>query len=91
MKKYKKCVIILDNTTERIRKMVIRDWRGRWQEVWLAMTIKKKLSLFAGLAFGIILLSLLFDIWVVDFSANDFGVILDENARCSELDRKSVV
>lgn len=48
---------------------------------WLALTINKKIGFFIGIVFLIIFLSVLFDGWVVNFSLNDFKVILDDNAR----------
>lgn len=60
------------------------DWRQKLKKTWLSLTIKKKNWFFTGVVFFIVFLSILFDIWVVDFSANDFQVILEDNARNSE-------
>lgn len=57
------------------------DWKQKCQTTWLSLTIKKKNWFFTGIVFCIVFLSILFDIWVVSFSVNDFQVILEDNAR----------
>jgi len=52
---------------------------------WQALTIKKKIAAFTGMVFLIISLSVMFDIWVVQFSLIDFNGILQDNAKSSEL------
>lgn len=52
---------------------------------WQSLTITKKIATFTGTVFLIILLSVIFDIWVVRFSLFDFNGILQDNAKTSEL------
>ncbi|PHV69796.1 two-component sensor histidine kinase [Sporanaerobium hydrogeniformans] len=61
-----------------------KTWRYKWHDTWLSLTIKKKISFFTGVVFLIILLSVMFDVWVVNFSLNDFRVILEDNARSND-------
>ncbi len=60
------------------------NWTQRWNNVWLSLTIKKKISFFTGVVFLIIFLSILFDIWIVNFSLNDFQRILENNAKSND-------
>jgi sensor histidine kinase YesM len=53
-------------------------------DIWLSLTIKKKIVTFTGVVFFIIFLSVMFDIWVVNFSINDFRIIMEENAKSSD-------
>lgn len=55
------------------------------REAWQSFTIKEKIGIFTGVEFLIILLSILFDIWVLKFSLIDFNGILQSNAVSSEL------
>lgn len=59
--------------------------RERIKATWQALTIKKKIAAFTGMVFLIILLSVMFDVWVVKFSLIDFNGILQDNAKSSEL------
>lgn len=57
------------------------DGKQKWKTIWLSLTIKKKIQFFIGTVFCIVFLSILFNIWVVSFSVNDFQVILEDNAK----------
>lgn len=59
-------------------KKRIKKW---WQE----LTIQKKIAVFTGMVCVAILLSVVFNVWVVRFSLTDFNGILQDNAKCSEL------
>ena len=59
-------------------KKRIKKW---WQE----LTIQKKIAVFTGMVCVTILLSVVFNVWVVRFSLTDFNGILQDNAKCSEL------
>lgn len=59
--------------------------REKIRQTWQSLTIKKKIATFTGMVFLIILLSVIFDIWVVKFSLIDFNAILQDNAKSSEL------
>ncbi|MCI5873166.1 MAG: histidine kinase [Clostridiales bacterium] len=59
--------------------------REKIKATWQALTIKKKIAAFTGMVFLIISLSVMFDIWVVEFSLIDFNGILQDNAKSSEL------
>ncbi|MEG0353202.1 MAG: histidine kinase [Cellulosilyticaceae bacterium] len=60
-------------------------YKEKLQHVWLALTLKKKIYFFSGIVFFIVFLSIMFEIWVVNFSVNDFRIILQDNARNIEL------
>ena len=64
--------------------MKLIDWKQKWKDKWLLLTIKKKLRFVVAMVFLIMFLSFLFNVWVVNFSINDFGMILEDNARNSE-------
>lgn len=59
--------------------------REKMKATWQALTIKKKIAAFTGIVFLTISLSVIFDIWVVEFSLIDFNGILQDNAKSSEL------
>lgn len=52
---------------------------------WISLSIKRKIEVFTGVVFLIISISIMFDIWVVNFSLNDFRNILDDNVKSSDL------
>ncbi len=52
---------------------------------WQELTIQKKIAVFTGMVCLTILLSVVFNVWVVRFSLVDFNGILQDNAKCSEL------
>lgn len=54
------------------------------QGIWQSLTIRKKIWVLAGVVFFIIFLSVIFDLWVVKFSLDDFQAILEDNARSSD-------
>lgn len=64
--------------------MRVNDCRKKFHDKWISLSIRKKIEAFTGLVFLIILLSVMFDIWVVKFSLKDFRVILDENSKSSD-------
>lgn len=59
--------------------------REKIRQTWQSLTIKKKIATFTGTVFLIIMLSVIFDVWVVKFSLVDFNAILQDNAKSSEL------
>lgn len=59
--------------------------KQRLVQGWQALTIRKKITGFSGGVLLIVLLSLVFDIWVVKFSLVDFYKLLEDNAQSSEL------
>ena len=65
--------------------MILREVKEKWHGLWLSMTLKRKISIFISVVFFIIFLLVLFDLWVVKFSLEDIRVILEDNARSSEL------
>ncbi len=62
----------------------METWKKKLQEIWIYLTIKKKIDIFVRVVFFIVLISIIFDFWVVSFSLNDFRAILEDNSRCSE-------
>lgn len=65
--------------------MSANERRKKVDNKWISLSLKKKIQVFTGVVFLIISLSVIFDIWVVNFSLNDFRVILDDNAKSSDL------
>ncbi len=59
--------------------------REKTKQRWKALTIQKKIAVFTGVVCITILLSVVFNFWVVRFSLVDFNDILQDNAKCSEL------
>lgn len=59
--------------------------REKLERTWQQLTIKRKIATFTGVVFLIILLSVVFDSWIVKFCLVDFNKILVDNGRCSEL------
>ena len=59
--------------------------REKTKQKWKALTIQKKIAVFTGVVCITILLSVVFNFWVVRFSLVDFNDILQDNAKCSEL------
>lgn len=58
--------------------------RQKINNLWLNLTIKKKILVFMGTAVAAIFLSVLFDLWVVKFSLFDFRNVLEDNAKSSD-------
>lgn len=65
--------------------MRVNGWSKQFSDRWVSLSIRRKIEVFTGVVFLVISLSIIFDIWVVNFSMNDFKVILDDNAKCSDL------
>lgn len=59
-------------------------WLQHCKKGWLTLSIKKKIWLFTKIVFGMIILSIMFDSWVIYFSVHDFQSVLEENARNCE-------
>ena len=57
--------------------------RKRLRQTWQSLTIRKKIATFTGTVFLIIMLSVIFEVWVVKFSLLDFNAILQDNAKSS--------
>lgn len=64
--------------------MQVNEYKKKLHDKWISLTIKKKIGVFTGVVFLIISLSVIFDVWVVEFSLNDFRKILEENAKSSD-------
>lgn len=54
------------------------------KNLWLSVSLKKKLWLFAGTVSLILALSVVFNIELMDYSLKGFNGILDDNSRCNE-------
>lgn len=63
----------------------INSLKKRIKKWWQELTIQKKIAVFTGMVCVAILLSVVFNVWVVRFSLTDFNGILQDNAKCSEL------
>lgn len=57
----------------------------RYYKIWHIKTIKGKIVCYTAVVFLIIVLSGLFNLWVVRFSLLDFNHILEDNVACSKL------
>lgn len=53
--------------------------------LWLSLTLKHKFHLYTFTLLVIIVITVLFNVQVVDYTVGGFGVILDDNVRCGEL------
>lgn len=65
----------------------MKEQRGVWKrvrEIWFSFTLKQKLGTFAGTTIAVLLMSLIFNMIVLDFSLYGFKGILDDNARSYE-------
>ena len=61
------------------------------KRVWLGTSLKKKLGIYVCLVILIIGVSAVFSFLLMDFTLGNFKVILNDNSKCYDLDRKSVV
>ncbi|MDR1559047.1 MAG: histidine kinase [Clostridiales bacterium] len=57
------------------------------RDLWLNISLKKKLTSFTLMMIIIMALSLAFNIQILNFSLNSFYGILDDNARCNDLQK----
>jgi two-component system LytT family sensor kinase len=64
--------------------MRVNGFKKKLHEKWISLSIRRKIEVFTGVVFLIILLSVMFDIWVVKFSLKDFRIILEENVKSSD-------
>lgn len=59
--------------------------REKLRRAWQQLTIRRKIAVFVGVVFFIILLSVSFDSWIAKICLIDFNDILVDNGICSEL------
>ncbi|MGN0158465.1 MAG: sensor histidine kinase [Brotaphodocola sp.] len=52
---------------------------------WLSLALKRKFHVYIFSLFLILVLTVLFNVRIVDYTVGGFGVILDDNLRCGEL------
>lgn len=64
--------------------MAINGRNTKLYKKWISLSIKERNGVFTSIVFIIILLSMIFGFWVVNFSLNDFRVILEDNAKSSD-------
>lgn len=64
--------------------MGINGRKTKLYSKWISLSIKRRIGVFTGIVFLIILLSVIFGFWVVNFSLNDFRIILEDNAKSSD-------
>lgn len=61
------------------------DFMQKWiKDVWLRISLKRKLVAYSLMVIIIILLSAVFSIRLMDFAMQSFDMILDDNSRCHE-------
>ncbi len=53
--------------------------------LWMSLTLKRKFSVYTFMLLVVVVLSVLFNIQVVDYTIGGFGDILDDNVRCSNV------
>lgn len=58
-----------------------RTWMEQVRDIWMSFRLKQKIGIFAGTAIMAVLMSLVFNILVVNFALYGFKTILDDNAR----------
>lgn len=54
------------------------------KELWLTISLKKKIGSFAVMVILVMGLSVAFNIYIMNFSVGSFNVILDDNSRCHD-------
>ena len=54
------------------------------KEIWLTISLKRKIGSFAVMVILVMGLSVAFNIRIMDFSLGSFNVILDDNSRCHD-------
>lgn len=54
------------------------------RNMWLSITLKRKLGLYTAMVIMIMAFSVIFNIKVMDFAVDGFSEILDDNARCHD-------
>lgn len=54
------------------------------RNIWLTISIKKKIGIFAAMVILIMALSATFSICIMNFSLGDFNTILNDNSRCHD-------
>lgn len=69
----------------RREKEVRTALKRHFEQLWRALTIKKKILLFTGAVFIVCLLSVILNVWVVRFSLVDFNRILEQNTNSINL------
>ena len=58
---------------------------GKARKLWMEISLKKKLDIFAVMILLVIGLSVAFNIVAMNFVVRNFNQILDENSRCHDL------
>lgn len=53
--------------------------------LWMSLSLKRKFHVYTITLFVMIVITILFNVQVVDYTIGGFGVILDDNVRCGEL------
>ena len=54
------------------------------RNIWLTISIKKKIGIFAAMVILIMASSAVFNVWVMDFTLDGFDEILSDNSRCND-------
>ena len=54
------------------------------RNIWLTISIKKKIGIFAAMVILIMALSASFNVWITNVSLGSFGGILNDNSRCND-------
>lgn len=64
-----------------------RDFLGHLYDKWMAVTLKQKINTFAAMEIVIIGLSIIFNIYTLNFALGGFKTILDDNSKSHDLQK----
>lgn len=53
--------------------------------LWLSISLKRKFHVYTATLFVIVAITVLFNVYMVDYTIGGFGMILDDNVRCGAL------
>ncbi len=56
---------------------------GKIKDLWFSFTLKQKISYFATSVIAIVVISIAFNVFIVNFSLNEFQHILDDNGKAN--------
>ena len=58
--------------------------RPSLRKLWMTISIKRKIGIFAAMVILIMALSASFNVWITNVSLGSFGGILNDNSRCND-------
>ena len=57
------------------------------RNLWLTISLKKKLAVYSGMVILMLLLSAVFNLQLMNFALGHFRVILNDNSRCQDFQK----